>query len=103
MYLTIEDRDGHRNLLGLPDLTTQNLMQVLKDNGYPVLAICQGKKTCPTCHIRIRTGQQKLPPISEREKEMLKVLPQYLDDSRIACQIAVTSQLNGLIIKLVRR
>ena len=56
---------------------------------------------CSTCHIIVeKSWLSKLPPPCIDEKEMLMLLSNYSDKSRLGCQIRLTKNLDGLEFKI---
>jgi 2Fe-2S ferredoxin len=62
---------------------------------------CGGATACGTCHVYVdpawtaRTGG----PASETEKDMLEFADNRQPNSRLSCQIKVTSDLDGLVLR----
>lgn len=80
----------------------RNLMQVALDNSVPgILGDCGGSCSCATCHGYIDAfWAERLPPISETEAFMLEGVPEFRPTSRLCCQIRMTPELDGLVIRL---
>jgi 2Fe-2S ferredoxin len=70
-------------------------------NGVPeLLGDCGGDLSCATCHVYVDAGAvDKLEPISSDEDEMLETAAApRCSNSRLSCQITLTSELDGLIV-----
>ena len=80
----------------------RSLMQIALDNSIDgILGDCGGACSCATCHAYIdQTWAAKLPAIAETEAFMLEGVLDRTAQSRLCCQIKVTSQMDGLIITL---
>jgi 2Fe-2S ferredoxin len=66
-----------------------------------ILADCGGSMVCGTCHVVIDPEwQSKLPPQSEMEREMLEYVPEPQPNTRLTCQIPVTEELDGLVMRI---
>lgn len=92
------DRDGNtRWLTAYPGST---LMEVLRDEGMGVEAICGGQCACATCHCRVSEAwYEKLTPPDEDEAALLESSIHHIAGrSRLACQIPVTEDLDGLVV-----
>lgn len=64
-----------------------------------ILADCGGACACATCHIYVDPQWlDKLPPKSEVEADMLDCTDDPRPNSRLACQIPITAQLDGMIL-----
>lgn len=98
--ITIEDRDGTRKPVEIPEDISLSLMEVLKASEYKVLATCGGMALCATCHVQVLSGLEDLPEPGNDEMDMLDTLPDAGFDSRLACQIRMNENLNGMIFKI---
>lgn len=77
-------------------------MQTAVDNMVPgIIGDCGGNCSCATCHGYVDADWiQKLKPVSESEALMLDGVMHIEDNSRLTCQIKITEELDGLIIRL---
>jgi 2Fe-2S ferredoxin len=98
--LTVLDRDDTEQEIEIPTDINLNLMEVLKASDYHVLATCGGMALCATCHVQILEGLEQLAEAQDAELDMLDTLPDAGTDSRLACQLKVNEQLNGIKIKI---
>ncbi len=75
-----------------------SLMQAAIDNGIDgITAECGGACSCATCHCYIGEpwiGKTSAP--SDMEKELLLCVVDPKGNSRLACQVNVTDELNGV-------
>lgn len=63
-------------------------------------ADCGGACACATCHVYIdEAWQSKTGERSAMEESMLDFADGVEDSSRLSCQIKVTAELDGLIVK----
>ena len=99
--ITIEDRNGERNTVEIPEEISLSLMEVLKASDYNILATCGGMALCATCHVQVLSGENALPSPTDAELDMLDTLPDAKWDSRLACQIRVSERLEGAIFKVL--
>lgn len=100
IQFTVEDRDGERQPIEIPEGINLNLMEVLKASDYTILATCGGMALCATCHVQVLTGLESLPAPQDAELDMLDTLPDAESDSRLACQIRVDDTLEGAIFRI---
>ena len=98
--IIMEDRDGEQQPVEIPEEISLSLMEVLKASEYNVLATCGGMALCATCHVQVLEGLDLLPPPSDGEMDMLDTLPDAGFDSRLACQIRINDNLNGMIFRI---
>ncbi|PSL02561.1 2Fe-2S iron-sulfur cluster-binding protein [Cecembia rubra] len=97
---TVEDHDGNRQTVEAPDDMGLSLMEVLKASEYPVLATCGGMALCATCHVEVLEGENALGEATDVELDQLENLPEYFPTSRLACQVRISTLLEGAVIKL---
>jgi len=63
-------------------------------------ADCGGACACATCHVYVQEPWlEKLPPKSDMEETMLDFAQELEPNSRLSCQIKVTPELDGLVVK----
>ncbi len=79
------------------------VMEGARDNNIPgIEADCGGACACSTCHVYVDpTWVDRLPPKEDMEEDMLDFA--YSPDSiksRLTCQIEVTDELDGLIVRM---
>ncbi len=73
------------------------VMELIRMFGLPIKAECGGAGVCATCHVRIPLAwQHLLPPPSDEELAKLDEIPAADETSRLACQIVMTEELDGL-------
>jgi ferredoxin len=96
----VEDREGNIQSVEVPEDINLSLMEVLKASDYPVLATCGGMALCATCHVEVQRGLENLNDPSDVELDMLDTLPDASSSSRLACQIKIDTNLEGMIFKL---
>ena len=78
-------------------------MEVAVKNGIPGIdGDCGGAAACATCHVYVDPGWiGKTGPAGDgMEKEMLDFAEDVRENSRLACQIKITEELDGLVLKL---
>jgi ferredoxin, 2Fe-2S len=64
-------------------------------------ADCGGACACATCHIFVDPAYEaKIPPKSDMEETMLDFAPEIQANSRLSCQIKVTPELDGLVVRM---
>jgi 2Fe-2S ferredoxin len=98
--LTVVDRDDTEQEIEIPTDINLNLMEVLKASEYNILATCGGMALCATCHVQVLEGLDQLAEAQDAELDMLDTLPDAGSDSRLACQLKVNEQLNGIKVKI---
>jgi len=77
------------------------LMEILRDAGLPVEAICGGQCICSTCHVYVEQDWcARLEPRAADEQVMVEDTGHYQHNSRLACQIDYTDALDGIRVDL---
>jgi ferredoxin, 2Fe-2S len=97
--ILVRDRGGvvHR----LTARSGFTLMEILRDAGLPIAAICGGNCLCATCHIYV--DEPWLAVVGEPnadEAAKLEEIPSATRVSRLACQVECSTELDGLALTL---
>lgn len=79
-----------------------SVMHAAIDNGVSgILADCGGACSCATCHCYVdEAWQGKTGAADEVEAQMLDFVLDPQANSRLSCQIVVSDELDGLVIRL---
>jgi 2Fe-2S ferredoxin len=80
----------------------RSVMQGAIENAIPGIdADCGGACACATCHVFVEPDWLAgVGPREEREEEMLGFAADTLPNSRLACQIRMTAELDGLVVRM---
>ena len=77
------------------------LLEVGQRAGMPLEGTCEGQMACSTCHVIVaREWFAKLPEAKEEEEDMLDLAADVEGTSRLACQIVLTEDLDGLEVRI---
>ncbi|MEO8028156.1 MAG: 2Fe-2S iron-sulfur cluster-binding protein [Bryobacteraceae bacterium] len=79
-----------------------SVMEGAISNGIDgIVAECGGACQCATCHVYVDDAWiGRLKPMDEGEDEMLNnAFSERRPNSRLSCQIQVTKELDGLVVK----
>ena len=64
-------------------------------------ADCGGACACATCHVYVDPAwTDKMPPKQDMEETMLDFAQELEPTSRLSCQIKVTPELDGLVVRM---
>ena len=99
--INVEDTLGNRNAIEVPTDISLSLMEILKASEYPVEATCGGMALCATCHVEVVEGEAHKEP-SDAELDMLDTLPTVTPCSRLACQMRIKDDMDGLVVRLAQ-
>ena len=97
--ITIIDREGQNKEVEVPLYIDLNLMEVCKAEDLPVAGTCGGMALCSSCHCYILSSHH-LPDPTNDEEDMLDQAFDVKDNSRLGCQIRMTSEMDGLVAEL---
>jgi 2Fe-2S ferredoxin len=100
--IKIIDRNGVKHEVVAPTDMAMNLMEVVRafelaEEG--TIGICGGMAMCASCQCYVKSDHQ-LPEISDDEDAMLAEAFHVEENSRLGCQIQMTSELDGLEVEL---
>jgi len=98
--LIIEDREGNREPVEIPEGINLSLMEVLKATEYDILATCGGMALCATCHVQVVEGPEQYFHATNAELDLLDTLPNAGGDSRLACQLRVSEDMEGMVFRI---
>jgi ferredoxin len=77
------------------------LLEVAQNDGQPLEGTCEGQMACSTCHVLIAAEDfARLPTASEEEEDMLDLAIGASRTSRLACQIVLTPDLDGISVRM---
>ena len=99
MHLFVTDHSGteHR----LEALEGWRVMGIIRDWGIGLRAECGGACACATCHVYVdEDWVDALHPPSDEEIDKLDEAPATASNSRLACQILMRPEFDGLKVKV---
>lgn len=98
--VTFIEHSGKRHTVAIDE--GLSVMRAAVDNNVPGIdGDCGGQCACATCHVYVdtnwigRTGGRTV-----MEEDMLNFAAGTKDNSRLACQIAMTQALDGLVVAM---
>lgn len=98
--VTIVEYDGTHHDIDIVE--GDSIMEIATSNAIPGIdGDCGGEAACGTCHIIVtnewisKTGRR-----TDMESQMLEMSPECEANSRLACQVTVTEELDGLTVRL---
>ena len=80
----------------------KSLMQNALDNAVPGIdADCGGACACGTCHVFVESEWLQISGQTDpMEEAMLGMRPDRTDHSRLSCQIEVSDEMDGMVVRL---
>lgn len=101
--ITYIDHDGtSREISG--DVGSTVMETAIKSQVPGIEADCGGACACATCHVYVDPAWKEIVGgASEMEEDMLDFAFEVQDNSRLSCQIKVTEELDGLVVRTPER
>ena len=92
-------KDGARQEVEAP--LGLSVLEIAHNNHIGIEGACEGSLACSTCHVVVeKDWVDKLSPASDDEEDMLDLAFGLTHTSRLGCQIRMTPELDGLVVKL---
>lgn len=96
--IIVEDNAGA--ILRIEGLSGDRLLDVLMRAQADVAPICYGRVSCGGCRVRIeKFWRDRVTPCGRRERSVLRYVDDPHEDDRLSCQIALTVEIDGLVVK----
>jgi 2Fe-2S ferredoxin len=98
--ITVRTCEGDSRVLNAED--GLSLMEVIRGAGIDeLLALCGGCCSCATCHVYVDPDfVERLSGMSDDEDDLLDSSSFRTELSRLCCQLTVSPQLDGLVVKI---
>src|SRR3984957_10523919 len=78
-----------------------SVLEIAHQHGVDIEGACEGSLACSTCHVIVdATWFRKLEEPTEDEEDMLDLAFGLTETSRLGCQIVISPELDGLVVKL---
>lgn len=97
--MTFIQRDSSRLEVDAP--LGLSVLEVAHKHDVDIEGACEGSLACSTCHVIVDPGWfPKLARPTEDEEDMLDLAFGLEKTSRLGCQIVMTRDLDGLVVRL---
>jgi 2Fe-2S ferredoxin len=97
--MTFIERDGTSREVDAP--LGLSVLEIAHRNDIDIEGACEGSLACSTCHVIVDPEwYELLKEASEDEEDMLDLAFGLTATSRLGCQIIITEELDGLVVKL---
>jgi len=98
MKIHVTDHNGAHELEALAGW---RVMEIIRDWDLPIKAECGGACACATCHVYVSDDWfERLPKKTHEESDQLEILSDRRLNSRLACQVLMSEELDGLKVVL---
>ena len=79
-----------------------NLLDVAQANDLEMEGACGGSCACSTCHVIVEDQEyyDKISEPDDDENDMLDLAFALTETSRLGCQVKMTPELDGLVVRL---
>ncbi|KAK4501446.1 hypothetical protein PRZ48_007255 [Zasmidium cellare] len=98
--VTFIDKEGHEHTFEVAD--GDNLLDIAQANDLEMEGACGGSCACSTCHVIVTDDgmYDKMEEPSDDENDMLDLAFGLTETSRLGCQVEMSKELDGLVVKL---
>ncbi|KAI5364990.1 Putative 2Fe-2S ferredoxin-type iron-sulfur binding domain, adrenodoxin [Septoria linicola] len=98
--VTFVDKEGQEWTFEVSD--GDNLLDIAQANDLEMEGACGGSCACSTCHIIVAGDEMydKMEEPSDDENDMLDLAFGLTETSRLGCQVVMSKELDGLVVKL---
>ena len=97
--MTFIERDGTRREVDAPN--GLSVLEIAHKHNVDIEGACEGSLACSTCHVIVDGDWfAKLETPTEDEEDMLDLAFGLERTSRLGCQIVMSDELDGLVVKL---
>jgi 2Fe-2S ferredoxin len=98
--ITYIEHNGTEHVIDVK--TGLSVMEGAVKNNIPgIHADCGGACACATCHVYVDAAwTDKVGTLADTERTMLEFASNVEPNSRLACQIKITDELDGLIVTM---
>lgn len=99
VHVTFIDHAGVERRVDVPE--GRSVMEAAVNNRIPGIdGDCGGAGACATCHVYVAPEWlERLPEAQQLERNMLKFALDREANSRLSCQIKLTPDLDGLVVR----
>ncbi|KAB2576670.1 Ferredoxin [Lasiodiplodia theobromae] len=98
--VTFIDKDGDEHTFEVAD--GDNLLDIAQANDLEMEGACGGSCACSTCHVIVEDSDlyDRMEEPDDDENDMLDLAFGLTETSRLGCQVKMTKELDGLVVKL---
>ncbi|KAG6009380.1 hypothetical protein E4U21_002690 [Claviceps maximensis] len=100
LYVTFVEKDGQEHKFAVS--AGDNLLDIAQANDVEMEGACGGSCACSTCHVIVANEDyyERIPEPEDDENDMLDLAFGLTETSRLGCQVKMTKELDGLVVKL---
>ncbi|KAL7814534.1 ferredoxin [Trichoderma aethiopicum] len=100
LWVTFIDKEGEEHKFAVS--AGDNLLDIAQANDLEMEGACGGSCACSTCHVIVESEEyyDKMPEPEDDENDMLDLAFGLTETSRLGCQVKMTKELDGLVVRL---
>lgn len=98
-HITFVDKEGQSFTFEVSD--GDNLLDIAQANDLEMEGACGGSCACSTCHVIVQDDAMydKIEEPSDDENDMLDLAFGLTETSRLGCQVKMSKELDGLVVR----
>ncbi|KAH7353120.1 2Fe-2S ferredoxin-type domain-containing protein [Pyrenochaeta sp. MPI-SDFR-AT-0127] len=98
--ITFIDKDAQTHTFTVAD--GDNLLDIAQANDLEMEGACGGSCACSTCHVIVEDEAfyEKMEEPDDEENDMLDLAFGLTETSRLGCQVKMSKELDGMVVKL---
>ncbi|KAF2111286.1 2Fe-2S ferredoxin-type domain-containing protein, partial [Lophiotrema nucula] len=98
--ITFIDKEGDEHTFTVAD--GNNLLDIAQANDLEMEGACGGSCACSTCHVIVEDTDMydKMDEPDDDENDMLDLAFGLTETSRLGCQVKMSKELDGLVVRL---
>lgn len=101
MKITVIDRDDKEHVIEADSSDT--LASAIRREVFPDnFMMCGGCCACATCHVKVNDEYLHLLPEMDEDEDALLDSEDRNKNSRLGCQVQLTDQMDGMILRIVK-
>ncbi|GAM83965.1 hypothetical protein ANO11243_019550 [Dothideomycetidae sp. 11243] len=99
-HVTFIDKSGQSTTFEVSD--GSNLLDIAQANDLEMEGACGGSCACSTCHVVVEDPDMydRMEEPDDDENDMLDLAFGLTETSRLGCQIKMSKELDGLVVRL---
>lgn len=100
LTITFVDQDSEHHTFKVA--AGDNLLDIAQNEELEMEGACGGSCACSTCHVIVDSSDyyDKMTEPDDDENDMLDLAFGLTETSRLGCQVKMTKELDGLVVKL---
>ncbi|KAG0641658.1 2Fe-2S ferredoxin-type domain-containing protein [Tuber brumale] len=100
LYVTFIDKSSSPHKFAVS--AGENLLDIAQEHDLDMEGACGGSAACSTCHVIVVDDAmyERIPEPEDDENDMLDLAFGLTETSRLGCQVKMSKEIDGLVVKL---